>query len=166
MIRTIQDFQNLWQYEVEMTLKLFDCLTDEKLFIRVTPEGRELRQVAFHLTQTIGEMLARCGLTIDAPLHTEAPPKAVSDLKASFSRAATSALQEVKAHWNDASLLEVNDMYGEQWAKGFTLICMILHHAHHRGQMTVLMRQAGLKVVGVYGPAKEEWLAMGLPAMA
>lgn len=32
-----------------MTLKLYDCLTDEKLFIRVTPEGRELRQIAFHL---------------------------------------------------------------------------------------------------------------------
>ena len=28
----------------------------------------------------------------------------------------------------------------------------------------VLMRQAGLKVPGVYGPAREEWAAMGMPA--
>ncbi len=166
MIRTIQDFERQWQYEVEMTLKLFGCLTDEKLFIRVTPEGRELRQIAFHMTQTIGEMLTMCGLTIDAPEHTDTAPSTVADLNASFSRAATSALQEVKTHWSDATLLETNEMYGEQWAKGYTLNCMILHHAHHRGQMTVLMRQAGLKVVGVYGPAKEEWIAMGLPAMA
>ena len=32
-----------------------------------------------------------------------------------------------------------------------------------RGQMTVLMRQAVLAVPGIYGPAEEEWAAMGLP---
>lgn len=34
---------------------------------------------------------------------------------------------------------------------------------HHLGQMTVLMRQAGLNVPGVYGPSKEEWTAYGMP---
>jgi uncharacterized damage-inducible protein DinB len=57
-------------------------------------------------------------------------------------------------------------MYGETWKKGFTLYCMVSHQTHHRGQITVLMRQAGLKVHGVYGPAKEEWAEMGMPAMA
>jgi hypothetical protein len=32
--------------------------------------------------------------------------------------------------------------------------------------MTALTRQAGLVVPGVYGPAKEEWGLLGLPAMA
>jgi hypothetical protein len=27
----------------------------------------------------------------------------------------------------------------------------------------VLMRQAGLSVPGVYGPAREDWAALGLP---
>jgi len=40
-----------------------------------------------------------------------------------------------------------------------------LHQAHHRGQMTVLMRQAGMKVPGVYGPSKEEWSAFGMEPM-
>ena len=31
--------------------------------------------------------------------------------------------------------------------------------------MTVLMRQAGVPVPGMYGPSKEEWAAMGLPPM-
>jgi uncharacterized damage-inducible protein DinB len=39
---------------------------------------------------------------------------------------------------------------------------IIKHIIHHRGQMTVLMRQAGLKVPGVYGPAREEWEKIGL----
>jgi uncharacterized damage-inducible protein DinB len=39
------------------------------------------------------------------------------------------------------------------------------HEIHHRAQMTVLMRQAGLKVPGLYGPAKEEWSQYNMPPM-
>jgi uncharacterized damage-inducible protein DinB len=57
-------------------------------------------------------------------------------------------------------------MYGEKWTRGFTLYVLIAHQSHHRGQMTVLMRQAGLKVPGVCGPSKEEWAAYGMAAQA
>ncbi|MBE0644676.1 MAG: hypothetical protein IH600_11400 [Bacteroidetes bacterium] len=30
-------------------------------------------------------------------------------------------------------------------------------------QLTVLMRQAGLLVPGIYGPSREEWSTYGLP---
>jgi uncharacterized damage-inducible protein DinB len=55
-------------------------------------------------------------------------------------------------------------MYGEQWPRGTMLNALIAHQTHHRGQMTVLMRQAGVPVPGMYGPSKEEWAAMGMPA--
>ncbi len=42
---------------------------------------------------------------------------------------------------------------------------LITHQAHHRGQMTVLMRLVGLKVPGVYRPSKDEWVSFGMPAM-
>jgi uncharacterized damage-inducible protein DinB len=48
------------------------------------------------------------------------------------------------------------------WTKAFVLVSLLQHSCHHRGQMTVLMRQAGLKVPGVYGPAKEEWAIYGM----
>jgi alanyl-tRNA synthetase len=41
---------------------------------------------------------------------------------------------------------------------------LIKHQTHHRGQLTIGMRQAGLVTPGMYGPAKEEWTAMGVPA--
>ena len=43
-----------------------------------------------------------------------------------------------------------------------SLQVLVVHQAHHRGQMTVLMRQAGLTVPGVYGPAREEWTTYGM----
>jgi uncharacterized damage-inducible protein DinB len=57
-------------------------------------------------------------------------------------------------------------MYGQTWARGETLQVLVVHQAHHRGQMTVLMRQAGLAVPGVYGPAREEWVGYGMSAPA
>ena len=54
-------------------------------------------------------------------------------------------------------------MYGQTWPRGQALWGLIAHEVHHRGQMTVLMRQAGIVVPGVYGPAREEWATYGMP---
>ena len=82
------------------------------------------------------------------------------------SLAARSLADQVRANWTDATLLESDGMYGETWQRGMTALILVLHQAHHRGQMTVLMRQAGLKVPGVYGPAMEDWAVFGMTAPA
>jgi uncharacterized damage-inducible protein DinB len=66
-------------------------------------------------------------------------------------------LNAVKKEWKDESLLDEVNLYGQNWKKGKVL-------SHHRGQLTVVMRLAGLKVPGVYGPAREEWANMGMEA--
>ena len=53
-------------------------------------------------------------------------------------------------------------MYGETWKRGKSLPVFLTHEMHHRGQMTVIMRLAGLKVPGIYGPSKEEWTNYGM----
>ncbi|MEW5994556.1 MAG: DinB family protein, partial [Candidatus Zixiibacteriota bacterium] len=59
-----------------------------------------------------------------------------------------------------------DEMYGEKWERRFTLLALIQHQIHHRGQMTVLMRQAGLKVPSIYGPVLEDWAQYGQPPPA
>ena len=165
MLRRIDDFIKDWEYEVESTQKILNALTDESLAQKVTPDGRDLGFLAWHLTQTLGEMLGLTGLQIDAPGHDEACPSIAAEIAEVYGRAARSVTQEVRNHWTDETLLQEDNMYGETWARGLMLFYLIAHQAHHRGQMTVLMRQAGLPVPGVYGPSKEEWAAMGAPAM-
>ncbi len=165
MLRTINDFRKDWTYEADATNKILNALTDESLSQKVMPDGRSLGFIAWHLTQTLPEMLGNVGLKIDGPSHDQECPAAASEIAAAYEKAAKSVTQEVTANWNDDTLLQTDAMYGETWARGVTLFALIAHQAHHRGQMTVLMRQAGLRVPGVYGPAKEEWAAMGAPAM-
>jgi uncharacterized damage-inducible protein DinB len=164
MFRQVQDFTHAWEQERDMTLLIFRALTDESLAQRVSPEGRSLGRLAWHIAQSLGEMMRRTGLSPDGPAEDAPVPARAADIVAAFETAATSVLEQVRNRWTDETLLEVKDMYGEQWANGMTLAILIRHQAHHRGQMTVLMRQAGLAVPGIYGPAREEWAQWGMPA--
>ena len=70
----------------------------------------------------------------------------------------------VQTEWTDETLAKTSMMYREEWKNGATLRILIQHEVHHRAQMTVLMRQAGLQDPGVYGPSKEEWAGLGMQA--
>ena len=73
-------------------------------------------------------------------------------------------METIAAAWTDEVLLDTDDLYGQTWPRGLTLSVLLRHEAHHVGQMTVLLRQAGATVPGVCGPAKEEWASMGREA--
>jgi len=162
MISTINDFEHVWSRELESTQKLFKHLTDRSLSQAVNPEGRTLARLAWHITTTIPEMMSRTGLSLRGPGEHDPIPPTAKLIGKGYSDAAISLLEEVKGRWTDDTLLVKDDMYGEQWARGFTLTSLILHQVHHRGQMTVLMRQAGLEIPGLYGPARQEWAAFGM----
>ncbi len=166
MFRKIDDFERAWKYEIEQTAKLLKNLTDESLSQKVTEDGRELGFIAWHLSQTMEEMLKLVGLNVNAPSPETPCPETAAEITDTFERAGKSVLEEIKTNWTDETLLEEDQMYGETWSRGMTLYYLAAHQCHHRGQITVLMRQAGLKVIGVYGPAKEEWQEMGMPALA
>jgi len=56
------------------------------------------------------------------------------------------------------------NVFGRTLTKAVTLSLLVKHIIHHRGQMTVLLRQAGVRVPGLYGPAREGWAQMGMEA--
>jgi uncharacterized damage-inducible protein DinB len=165
MYRTIEDFTKDWAYESEATTKILAALTDASLQQRVTPDGRTLGFMAWHIVVCIG-MAAEAGLPAfqDAAAHDSQPPSSAAAITDAYRKSAAGMAASVQQHWRDANLLEEVPMYGQTWTRGYALFAMVKHQAHHRGQMTVLMRQAGLPVPGAYGPAKEEWAAMGMEA--
>ena len=165
MYRTIKDFKSDWQQETESTLKIFHSLTDASLSQKVTSSGRSLGFLAWHITMTMAEMGGRTGLRVSGPEEKAPVPAHTATLVKAYETAAQSLLNEVKNNWTDETLGETVDMYGEQWTRGFALSSLLRHQTHHRGQMTVLMRQAGLRVPGVCGPSHEEWAQWGMPAM-
>ena len=168
MFRSVEDFKKEWQVESKATTEFIRALTPGSLGQTIDPEGgRSLGRIAWHLTSTINEMLNRTGLNIEGPADSDPTPSDPAVIADQYAKTAQSLLDEVTAKWSDDMLLQQDDMYGQQWHKGETLLNLITHQAHHRGEMVVLARQAGLKPqLGVYGPTREAWASMGMPAMA
>lgn len=164
MIRRIEDFVTEWWGERVSTIRLLERLTDESLAQAVVPGGRTLGFLAWHITVTIREMMSHAGLDPDGPEPFEPVPVSAAEILHRYQRASASVLDQVSAGWSDDLLNDDVQAYGTTFKRGFMLDMLIRHEAHHRGQMTVLMRQAGLPVVGAYGPSREEWAAMGMEA--
>lgn len=162
MFTSIQSFQEEWKHEREHTQAILNGLTDQSLSQAVTASNRTLGRIAWHLVTSLHEMLSRTGLDFEAPHHDAPLPKTAAEIGESYRQASQALAQAVQQEWRDSSLNESHDMYGEQWTNAVTLNVLIKHQTHHRGQMTVLMRQAGLRVPGIYGPSLEDWSAIGM----
>ncbi|TKH45990.1 hypothetical protein C1I60_06035 [Paenibacillus terrae] len=71
-----------------------------------------------------------------------------------------------RTQWKDGTLFESVVINKEAWLNGSSLRYSIMHQSHHRGQLTVLMRQAGLQLPNVYGPTYETWIEEGVTPLA
>jgi uncharacterized damage-inducible protein DinB len=162
MYYKISDFMEDWKYESESTIKIFSNLSDESLTVKFNNEIRSAGRLAWHIVTSVGEMAHRTGLTFETVDENAPISLSVNEIVDEYKRASDGMVKEMSEKWNDQTLLLEDDMYSEMWKKGKTLGVLVTHQIHHRGQLTVVMRLAGLKVPGVYGPAKEEWAAYGM----
>jgi uncharacterized damage-inducible protein DinB len=165
MYRTTEDFITDWKYEAESTISVFKNISDDTLNKKDNENVRSIARLVWHITITLSEMLNKAGLKVEGPDEHSTPPSSMKDVISAYERSADSVTEQVKTAWNDKDLADEVPMYGEQWKRGTVLNILIKHQAHHRGQLTVLMRHAGAKVPGIYGPSKEEWAQWNMPAM-
>ncbi|HLA79407.1 MAG TPA: DinB family protein [Vicinamibacteria bacterium] len=163
MYTTLADFEKTWAHESESTLACLKVLTDASLAQSVTTDDRTLGRIAWHLVGSIKEMMERTGLKVAGPADDAPVPSSAHVIATTYKQVCQSFLEGLKTQWSDETLRQTDSLYGETWKRGFTLDVLVRHQTHHRGQMTVLMRQAGLRVPGVYGPAREDWAAYGQP---
>ncbi|TDF92124.1 DinB family protein [Paenibacillus piri] len=162
MFKTVSEFESTWKQEFAATRRVMERLTDASLNQTVTAEHRSLGQLAWHLVITLHEMLSRTGLEFAAPADDAPAPASAAAIAEAYRQVGAAMLDAVQSQWTDSDLARVVNLYGEDWPNGLTLHLLILHQAHHRGQMTVLMRQAGLRVPDFYGPTREDWIERGM----
>jgi uncharacterized damage-inducible protein DinB len=162
MYHKISDFIDDWKYESEATIKVFSNLSDESLTVKFNNEIRTPGRLAWHIVTSVGEMIHRTGLTFETVDENAPIPSTAKEIVDEYKRASDGMIKEMSEKWNDETLLIEDDMYGQKWTRGKTLGALVTHQIHHRAQLTVVMRLAGLKVSGVYGPSKEEWAGYGM----
>lgn len=162
MYRTIQDFMNDWAHESSLTSRVLAVLTDASLSQKVTPtKGRSLGDLAWHLATSISGMLGAGGLQIDGPGFADNVPSRAQDIADRYRQVSEAAVSAIQSQWTDDKLSDPLKLFGTiDTTYGGLLTLVVRHQIHHRGQMTILMRQAGLVPPGVYGPNEEEGAAI------
>lgn len=163
MFNSIEQFTSVFEKESGNTIKLLERLTDESLTKPDHKDVRTLGRAAWHVVTTYPEMCSRFGIPMSGPTEKDPIPSTAKQITDAYRTVSGAVLKAVKT-WSDEDLQTEDDMYSQTWKRGLSLWVFLVHEIHHRGQLTVLMRLAGLAVTGLYGPAREEWTQYGMSA--
>lgn len=166
MIRKLEDFYATWAYESQNTIKMFEAIPADRFKNTGSENIRSIARLAWHITESVSEMLNHAGLAVEGISDASNEPNDISKVITEYKKSSNSLIEMLKANWSDNVLDEKVNMYGDMWEKGTVLSVLVRHQSHHRGQLSILLRQEGLVLPGMYGPTKEEWIAMGLNPMA
>jgi uncharacterized damage-inducible protein DinB len=163
MYRRLDDFLKAYEQSTAGTAKILGQLTDENLSTRIVPGHRSLGEIGWHIVVSVPEMMSRTGLPLASVDPETPPPAAAGPIRDGYAAVVKELQGALGKQWNDDTLTQLDDMYGQKWPRGLTLSILLHHEIHHAGQMTVLLRQAGQTVPGTHGPSKEEWAKFGMP---
>jgi uncharacterized damage-inducible protein DinB len=162
MYLTIKEFIDDWNRESATSLAVERALTDASLPQNSDPEGRTLGRLGWHMVLMIGGMGGAAGLTVKAPPHGTTAPASAAAIADAYETAARSMADE--AAWlKDEQLTVEVKAFGRPMTLASLLQGLVRHQIHHRGQMTILMRSAGLVVPSIYGPTREQSAGMPRP---
>lgn len=155
MYQSKEDFLNVYRQEGNLTLACLKELTDESLEQAVSDKDRTLGEIAWHITTSVGGFGKLAGLNFDGPQFDSEQPATAKEIQEAYQQVFESTLKAYEESLTDENFKENGEFFGRQMPKNEFLYTFIIHQTHHRGQMTVLMRQADLRVPSIYGPSRD-----------
>lgn len=155
MYRKVEDFIMEWNESATGTANVFKAMTDDKLNQAIVEGHNTLGWLAWHLTNTPVSLGKFAGVEIPPVGNPKEVPASVQTIVKAY-ETMSAALTDAVSKLSDDALLEEVSAFGGTPLRSQILRKIVDHQTHHRGQMTVLLRQAGLSVPGVMGPTKEQ----------
>jgi uncharacterized damage-inducible protein DinB len=162
-INELERFRTVWDLEAHFTAQLLKSLPTDQYDFRPDPGGRSLGELAWHLCEIegyISDGIAKGAVTFqDAPPNLKRP-REVGLLAPGYRRVHEEAVARL-ANLTDADLdREIQFADRRMTVRDILWGTILLHLAHHRGQLVLLCRLAGGKPAPIYGPNREEMAAM------
>jgi uncharacterized damage-inducible protein DinB len=156
----LQAFLKLWDEEAKKTAAVLRELPREQYDFRPDAGGRSLGELAWHLAEVdayVSFLIEQGKLDPGAkPAHIERP-KTIAGLAPGYERIHGEAVERVR-RLKPADLDRRTPFFDGREVPIRDLLwpMILLHLAHHRGQLSVLTRLAGGGVPGLFGPNREE----------
>jgi uncharacterized damage-inducible protein DinB len=156
----VKEFSRLWDKEIDGTLELFRALPAEQYDFRPDAGGRSIGELAWHLAEVdayVSLGVERGEFTFsNKPPHLDRPRR-VDELAPAYRIVHDDAVARL-ARLDDTDLYrEIRYADGRPWRmRDLLWQKLLLHHVHHRGQLTVLCRLAGGVPPALFGRRREE----------
>ena len=156
MYRNKSELLGLFDEERQKTLSTLELISPESLEHAIAPGFMTLGELALHLVLSIPAITKFLGFEYSEVPATGAKlgPKELVDFYRAISLECSG---QITSRLDDESLFaEAFSVYSHSWSAAYTLSVLLRHEIHHRGQLSVLMRQAGLPLPDIYGPARRD----------
>jgi uncharacterized damage-inducible protein DinB len=149
--------------ETLTTRRVLERVPDNRLAWRPHEKARTLGELALHVAMVPGGVaeLVASPSPAQAPQFTDPSPKSASELIPALQQSIARAKQ-VLCGMDDATLLATwRLMKDERELFAVPRVAMLRsvmlnHWYHHRGQLTVYLRELGVPIPSIYGPSADE----------
>ena len=158
----IDSFLQELEHEAKTTRRVLERVPNNQLGWRPHPKSRTLGELALHVAGTPGEVAKLAAKSeIQAPNFKDAVPTSAAELIPALDESIATARQ-LLGKMDDATLngtwrVKRNGQEVLAMPRAALLRSIMLNHwYHHRGQLSVYLRELGVPVPSIYGPSADE----------
>jgi uncharacterized damage-inducible protein DinB len=151
------------EQEAQTTRRVLERVPDNQLSWRPHEKARTLGELALHVAMVPGAVAELVGTqsTVQAPKFTDLSPTSASELIPALDESIAKA-KKVLGGMDDTALMATwRMMQGERELFALPRVAllrsiMLNHWYHHRGQLTVYLRELDVPIPSIYGPSADE----------
>jgi uncharacterized damage-inducible protein DinB len=151
------------EQEAQTTRRVLERVPDDQLAWRPHEKARTLGELALHVAMVPGAVaeLVATQSTVQAPQFSDPRPKSAAELIPALDESIAKA-KKVLGGMDDATLMATwRMMQGERELFAVPRVAMLRsimlnHWYHHRGQLSVYLRELDVPIPSIYGPSADE----------
>jgi uncharacterized damage-inducible protein DinB len=151
------------EQEAQTTRRVLERVPDDQLTWRPHEKARTLGELALHVAIVPGAVAELVGTqsTVQAPQFSDPQPERASELITALDESIAKA-KRILGSMDDTSLMATwRMMQGERELLALPRIAMLRsimlnHWYHHRGQLSVYLRELDVPIPSIYGPSADE----------
>ena len=151
------------EQEAQTTRRVLERVPDDKLNWRPHEKARTLGELALHVAMVPGSVaeFVAAESPVQAPQFTDTSPKQASELVPALEESIAKA-KKLLGGMDDAALNATwRMMQGDRELLALPRVAMLRsvmlnHWYHHRGQLSVYLKQLDIPIPSIYGPSADE----------
>ena len=150
------------EMEAQTTRRVLERVPDDKLAWRPHAKARTLGELALHVAQVPGNVAQIATQSpVQAPQFSDPSPRRASELIPALDQSIAKAKSLLGGMDDQALMSTWRMMHGDRELLAIPRVAflrsvLLNHWYHHRGQLTVYLKELDVPIPSVYGPSADE----------